>query len=273
MRRATLLAVAALAAATFACSGTGEVPDRPAVREAHVERLLVRDQDFVRFTAVAPVHLPAQQATRARHAKWEVLVEGEVVEKGEGPLSVDVPTGGGVVEVAVQTRYGTGDKLAAILEMEKPLSLIMRGSVHTEDGTEWTFQRAGQLRGPRVPVVQVWHVEAGAFPDDNEISLVFHVQVENRNPFEIQLEQLLYDLSINGQRLIEQGIAGRKARVPPASVAQLEIPLTLSASNFPQVRDALRKRVALEYTLDGIVRLGVGRIPVALEGPIALGGD
>jgi LEA14-like dessication related protein len=185
---------------------------------------------------------------------------------------VDLPAGGGIVEVPATAAYGKGDKLAQVLESQAPVAIVMRGTVRTSDGGEWSFQRAGRVRAPRVPDVKVWHVEAGAFPQENRVGLVFFVQVENRNPFEIQLEQMTYDLSINGRKLVDQGTAGRKERVPPGSMAQLEIPLDLHEQNFPDVKAAIQRGGGLDYVIDGLVRLGVGRIPVELEGPIDLGG-
>lgn len=259
-----------LAALLAACSGAPRQPDGPVVREAAVERLDVRDQNFTTFTAVAPVQIRPDRQVQAVQATWEITVNGEPGGSGTTPLSVDVPAGGGIVEVPVTARYGEGARLAEVLQSERPVAVVLRGTVHTSDGTEWSFQRAGRVRAPRVPTIEVWHVEAGSFPQENEINLVFHVRVENRNPFEIQVEQMDYDLAINGTRLIEQGTVGRAARVPSASVAQLEIPLTLHKGNFPEVTEAIRRRIALDYLLDGTVRLGVGRIPVELTGPISL---
>jgi len=267
-RLAFVLAAALIAAG---CSGAQQVPDKPPVREAAVSRIDVRDQSFTQFTAVALVEIESPTALQAREARYELTVGGEPADAGTIRLDREIPPGGGTVEVPVTAAYARGEKLAEVLENAAPIPIVMRGAVVTSDGTEWTFQRAGQVRAPRVPEVKVWHVEAGAFPEENRVGLVFYVRVENRNPFEVQLEQMTYDLVINGKRMIEQGIAGRKERLPPASVAQLEIPIELDETNFPEVKNAIRRGGGLDYLIDGIVRLGVGRIPVELSGPIELG--
>lgn len=263
-----------LAAIVFAvgCSSAPSVPDRPSSRQAEVSRIDVRDQSFTRFTAVAMVQIDSSQPVRAEEATWELVVNGEPGGSGTVPLGVDLPQGGGVVEVPATAAYGEGEKLSEVLESQTPVAIVMRGTVRTSDGGEWTFQRAGRVRAPRVPDVKVWHVEAGAFPRENRVGLVFFVEVENRNPFEIQLEQMTYDLSINGMKMIDQGTVGRMERVPPGSVAQLEIPLDLDEQNYPDVKNAIRRGGGLDYSIEGLVRLGVGRIPVELEGPIELGG-
>ncbi|WP_373048893.1 LEA type 2 family protein [Vulgatibacter sp.] len=263
--------VLAAALLVTACSSAPEVPDRPPVQQAEVSRVEIRDQSFTGFTAVSHVQIDTQQAVQATQARYELVVDGEPAGSGTLPLSQAIPAGGGMVEVPVTASYGKGEKLAQVLESQQPLAIVMKGAVETSDGTWWEFQRAARVRAPRVPEVKVWHVEAGAFPDENRVGLVFFVRVENRNPFDIQIEQMTYDLSINGKRMIEEGTAGRKEKVPAASVAQLEIPLDLSEQNFPDVKNAIRRGGGLDYTLDGIVRLAIGRIPVELSGPIELG--
>lgn len=272
MRRAlgfgSLVAAALIAAG---CSSTPDMPDRPPVQKAEVHRIEVKDQDFTQFTAVSHVEIMPQQTVRATGATWELLINGEPAGSGTVPLDKEIDAGGGVVEIPATAPYAKGEKLAEVLASETPLSIIMRGHVDTSDGTRWEYTKAGRVRAPRVPEVKVWHVEAGAFPQDNQVGLRFFVHVENRNPFDIQLEQMTYDLSINGKKVINQGTAGRKEKVPAASRAQLEIPLTLSERNFPEVKNAIRGSAGLDYAIDGVVRLGIGRIPVELTGPIELG--
>lgn len=256
------------------CSSAPVVPDEERQRptqQAEVLRIEVRDQSFTRFTAVAQVEIVPPREVRATEARYELLVDGEPRESGTVALSQAIPATGGVVEVPVTAPYATGEALAALLENPAPLPILMRGSVLTDDGTEWRFSRAGRVRTPRVPEVDVWHVEAATYPDESKIGLVFYVRVENRNPFDIQVEELVFDLAVDGKRLVEQGRAGRKARVPPASAAELEIPVDLQADNFPGIASVIRTRRDLAYEIEGLVRLDVGRIPIHLEGPIVLG--
>lgn len=257
-----------------ACSGAPTVPDRPPVSRADVNKLEVTDQTFTEFTAVAHVHVvpAAGQAIQATRATWELRIDGEDRGSGSLPLDVEIPAGGGVVQVPVRTTYAEGEKLASVLEREEALPLLFRGSIETGDGHVYEFSQAGRVRSPRVPDVKVWHVEAGAFHREQEIDLVFFVRLENRNPFDIQLEHLTYDLAVNGKKLIVSGTAGKAERIPAASMADLEIPVTLGARDFPDIGKYIKGGSSLRYDIDGMVRLGIGRIPFELNGPIELGG-
>lgn len=266
------LAAALASTLLGACAGGPPAPTAPVASRAEVNKLEIKDQSFTEFTAVAFVSVPAgEQPIQAGKATFELLVNGEPRGSGTVPLNVQVPAGGGVVEVPARATYAEGDKLSEVMQREEPLPILLRGSVETSDGHVYEFSRSGRVRTPRVPDVKVWHVEAGAYPSEEKIGLVFFVQLENRNPFELQLEQMDYDLVINGKKMVAEGKAGRKERVPAASTAQLEIPLQLNKKNFPDVAKHIKSGSGLQYQIDGTIRLAVGQIPVELTGPIELG--
>lgn len=255
-----------------ACAGA-PVAKGPVVSKADVPKIEATDQSFTSFTAVAHVQVPGTgTVAHATEAHYELLVvmgnERRTMAKGTMPLSAEVPAGGGLVQVAVPAPYASDEELGDVLEHEAPLEFILRGSVATDDARVLEFSRAGMVRTPRVPLAKVWHVEASA--QDKEISLVFFVRVENQNPFELDLEGLTFDLSVDGKELVKQGKAGRKQRIPPSSTAQLEIPYVLGEKNFPAVAQVIRSKRRLEYMIDGVIRLGIGHIPIELTGPIDL---
>lgn len=273
MVRSHLPLILATALVGAACSGAPAVPDRPQISKAQVDRLEVKDQNFTEFTAVAHVLIVPEggASLQARQATYEVKLDGDVRGTGTLPLGVEIPAEGGVVQVPVRATYAEGEKLASVLEREEALPLLFRGSIETSDGHVYEFSQAGRVRSPRIPEVKVWHVEAGAFPREQQIGLVFFVRLENRNPFEIQLEQLTYDLAVNGKKLIENGTAGRAEKIPPASMADLEIPVTVGSADLPDIARYIKAGTGMTYDIDGTVRLGVGRIPFELTGPIELG--
>ncbi|HWV38170.1 MAG TPA: LEA type 2 family protein [Vulgatibacter sp.] len=265
-----LLALVLLLAA--ACAGA-PVAQGPVVSKADVPKIEATDQSFTSFTAVAHVQVPGTgKAARATSATYELLVvwkgERRQMASGTVDLSAEIPADGGVVQVAVPSPYASDEDLGEVLEDEAPLEFILRGSLSTDDDRLLEFSRAGMVRTPRVPVAKVWHVEASA--QENEISLVFFLRVENPNPFELDLEGLVFDLSIDGLELVKDGRAGRKQRVPPSSTAQVEIPYVLGQGNFPAVAQVIRSKRSMEYVLDGVIRLGIGHIPIELTGPIDL---
>jgi LEA14-like dessication related protein len=268
MARKARITLAAAALTLAACSGARPVPTKSA--KAEVERLEIRDQTFTEFTAAAHVRLPA--GAKPVRASWQLM-------GGDQPTQLAASTQDlagaspkdGILVVAGTAPYAEADSLAELLERTTPLPVLMRGTIETSDGTTWDFSRAAMVRTPRTPEVSVWHVEAGSIPSEKRIGLVFFVRVENRNPFDIQLEHLVYDLSVNEVKLVEQGAAGNKKRVPPASTAEFEIPMTLDTENFPQVGDYLKPGRTLEYELDGELRLSIGHVPVQLSGPVKIG--
>lgn len=252
------------------CAGA-PVAKEPVSAKTDVPKIETTDQSFTAFTAVAHVRIPAPgRAVHATRATYELLVgeERQSLASGSMELAVDVPAEGGLVPVAVPSPYAPEDGLGEVLEREAPLPFILRGSVATDDDRVWEFSRAGMVRTPRVPLAKVWHVEASA--QDKEISLVFFVRVENQNPFDLALEGLTFDLSVDGKELIKQGKAGRKQVIPPSSTAQLEIPYVLGEKNFPAIAQVIRSKRRMEYYIDGVIRLGIGHIPIELTGPIDL---
>jgi len=255
-----------------ACAGA-PVAKGPVMSKADVPKIEATDQSFTSFTAVAHVQVPGSgKPVHATRATYELIVvrdgKRQQMASGTMELSAAVPAGGGLVPVAVPAPYAPDDELGDVLEGEAPLEYILRGSVETDDDRLLEFSRAGMVRTPRVPLAKVWHVEASA--QDKEISLVFFLRVENQNPFELDLEGLVFDLSVDGLELVKQGKAGRKQTIPPSSTAQLEIPYVLGEKNFPAVGQVIKSKRRMEYVLDGVIRLGIGHIPIELSGPIDL---
>ncbi|AKU89756.1 hypothetical protein AKJ08_0143 [Vulgatibacter incomptus] len=239
----------------------------PIVSKAEVMKIEVTDQSFTTFTSTATLKLDPAQAHPAREARYELFVgDGrKLLAAGKVSLGADVAAGG-TVEIAATAPYADEDDLGDVMEREAPLPYVFKGTVTTDDGHIFEFQRAAMVRAPRVPNASVWHVETSI--QDKEVSLVFFLRVENMNPFELQLNGLAFDLAINGTKLVEKGTAGRKQRVPPSATANLEIPFTLSKENFPQVEQIIRSRARMQYLIDGQIQLSIGHIPVELAGPI-----
>lgn len=258
----------AIAAALVAagCASTPDGPPAPEARKAEVLRIEVRDQSFTDFTAVSHVELPGDvQPTGTR---WEILTGQPLVPiaSGGGPLAPGAHSGDGVVQVAGASSYGDAEALGELMEKGGTLPIVMRGVVESE-GVNWEFSRAGRVRVPRVPEVTISRVEAGAIPTEKRIGLVFFVRIDNQNAFDVELEKIDYDLKID-DLAIDAGTAGTKRRVPRATSVEVDIPVSLDETNFPTVLQHLKGESRLRYLLDGEVHLGVGRIPIEIEGPI-----
>lgn len=248
--------------------GCASAPVVPQTLRAEVDQVRIEDQSFTEFTAVARLALGEDAAPTK--ASWEILSGDEVLASGE--TAVD-PTSmkEGVLEIAGRAPYADWEGLAELMANEKPLSIVMRGAAEDEKGRRWEFSRGSLVRVPRSPRVHVDHVEAAAYRTEQRIDLIFYVRIENRNPFPLELHQMTYDLSVNDQRMIENGIAGTHGRIPPATSVEFPISLSLEPNTFPDVGAYLQAGTSLRYGLEGLVELGVGRIPVELTGPIPIG--
>lgn len=266
-KRSVSLFWLALLPAMAACASA---PVKQEARTAEVDVIDIRAQSFFDFTAAARLRMA--EGVKPVRATWEILSGDPLEALGAGELALDEgATQGGVLEVSGKVPYGDMERLGELMERAAPLSIVMRGTVEGSDGSLWEYSRGGLVRVPRSPQIKVYHVEAASIPTEKRIALVFYVRVENHNPFEIQLERMTYDLFVNDQRLIEQGIAGSKRRVPNASSAEMEIHVSLDEVTFPEVERYLRPGRDLRYLIEGMVELGVGRIPIELSGPIQVG--
>lgn len=261
------LGIAAFAALTAACASTPDGPPAPELRKAEVYRIEIRDQDFTEFTALAHVQLPPGVQPTSAH--WEILRGSPLtlLASGESPITSEQITDDGVVQVGGRAPYSTDpDDLAEIMAEEGSLPLVVRGHV-AAGNVHYEFSRAGRVRAPRVPAITISQVEAAAIPSERRVGLVFFIRIDNQNAFDIPLENIDYDLQI-GEVAIDRGIAGTKRLVPRATAVEVDLPISLDETNFPDVARHLKGESQLRYHMKGEVRLGVGRIPFELSGPI-----
>lgn len=266
----TIGMIAALATFSAACATSPKGPPEPVRDKAEVYRIEIRDQDFTEFTALAHIQIPPGVSPTG--AAWEILTGTPLVPlaKGESPMSgADVPEDG-VIQVGGRASYTNDPEvLGELMAQEGSMSVVVRGHVVGSDGVHYEFTRAGRVRTPRVPEVGIRQVEAGAIPSEKRIGLVFFFRIDNPNAFDIPLENVEYDLQIGGVA-IDKGIAGTKRMVPRGGAVEIDLPVSLDERNFPEVANHLRGSSRLDYVIRGEVRLGMGRIPYELSGPIQI---
>lgn len=264
-----LLAMAALSALAGACATTPKEPPAPPTEKAEVYRIEIRDQDFTEFTALAHVQLPPGASPTSAH--WELLSGSPLapLASGDSPMAADQVPDDGVVQVGGRAAYSASPEgQAEIMSQEGSMPIVLRGYVEA-DGVRYAFTRAGRVRTPRVPSIDVARVEAGAIPSERRVGLVFFIRVENPNAFDVPLENVEFDLKIGGVE-IDKGIAGTKRLVPRGGAVEIDLPVSLDERNFPEVESYLRGNSELPYEMVGQVRLGMGRIPYELSGPIQI---
>jgi LEA14-like dessication related protein len=274
---AAFLGVVAVAGLFAACASTPEGPVAPEVRRAEVLKVEITEQTFTEFTGVIHVQVdPGSDAGLvADAADWNVSLKGEPIAKGRAELGQPIPAGGTVLQIPFRSAYAANDEALGAL-LEKPTSLpgFYQGAVLASVGPkkiEFAWSHSAFVRSPRVPRLKMFHVEAAKFHEQKEIALVFFVDVENPNPFEIKFQGIDYDLVVDGKPIVQKGLAGVNAKVPPGSAARIEIPVSLVQDNFKDIDRLIKQPTSVPYKIDGDARLGLGHIPFELEGPIDLG--
>jgi len=258
---------AAILAIASACASTPDAPPAPEVVKAEVYRIEIRDQDFTEFAAFAHVQLPP--GVTPTMARWEVLGGSPLVPlaSGETEVTADQLSDDGVVLVGGRAPYTADpEALAELLASEATLPVVVRGHL-VAGNVHYEFTRAGRVRAPRSPAVSISQVEAASIPSERRISLVFFIRIDNQNAFDVQLENIDYDLQIEGVD-IDRGLAGTRRAIPRATAVEVDLPISLDETNFPDVSKHLRGESRLQYRMKGEVRLGVGRIPFDISGPI-----
>lgn len=267
MKRLSLAAAAGLLAACAGGQKTG-----PTVVQVRPDRVEIKEQGFTSFTPMAVIPLDDQAPVQVSHATWQILVGDDEVGSGTTQLGRTVQPGEKLEVVADAVPYAIGEKIGEILEMNSSMPILMRGEIHAGDRV-FEYSKGGNVRTPRIPSVKVWHIEVTNYSDEDRLAVLFFVRVVNKNPFDIQLEELSYDIDVGGHTIVTQGIAGTKEVIGAATGGQIELPIDLTKQNFPDVKKYLRTWNSLPYTIEGEVRLGVGRMPVSLSGELGDEGD
>ena len=260
-----------------ACATTPEGPAAPEARRAEVIKVEVTGQSFTDFHGVVHVRVDpgADFGMVADAVRWDLSIRGENLGDGRVELGRAIPGGGETIQIPFQSAYAKSDeKLGEILAKPTSLPAFFQGTVEASIGPrklEYAFSHTAFVRSPRVPKLKMFHVEAAKFHELKEINLVFFVDVENPNPFEIRFQGIDYDLLVDELPIVQKGLAGVNAKVPPGSAARIEIPVTLTEENFKNVTRLIKTPTSVPYRLDGDARLGLGHIPFELQGPIDLG--
>lgn len=277
IRTAELFSALTATGLVAACATTPVGPVAPEARRAEVLKVEITEQTFTDFSGTIQVRLdPGDDMNLvADAARWSLAIKGELLAEGRAELGRPIPGGGEVVTIPFRSPYASNDEaLGALLEKPSSLAGLFQGAIEATVGKrklEYAFSHTAYVRSPRVPRLKMFHVEAAKFHDQKEINLVFFVDLENPNPFEIRFQGIDYDLHVEGTPIIQKGLAGVNAKVPPGSAARIELPVTLDQDNFKDVARLIKVPSTASYRIEGDARLGLGHIPFELEGPIDLG--
>lgn len=268
---------AVLAAAALACATPSPAPDQgdPAAPALRALKADIRDQTLTGLTT--EVHLllenPGPVEVTAASARWEVVMDGTVMARGETPLSATASPGGSAPIVLRSTPITVATTSAELQRRAeaKTLPVVWRGAVTASGGGKtWTldFSRATEARTPRLPVVtlQGYSVARGA---EQGISLTFSIHVENTNAFEVPVSGLTCTLSVGGKSMGERATA-RNDKLPRSAAAVWDISTPLNDETFGPDLARRIKKGDLDYEIEGTLDLGIIQLPVKLAGPLAI---
>jgi LEA14-like dessication related protein len=206
-------------------------------------------------------------------ADYELVSDGQVVERGSAPLGValaqDSPSPFSFQADAAYVR--TPEDLRALSERGGTLLLALRGTLTVRTGDTvrtLPFAASRQVRVPRLPRVRVESLE-GARYSEEQVDLLLRLGVENPNPFPLRLDGLRYSILVGGRKLGE-GTQGQADTVDAAATGVYPVELAVTRETWGEDVRALIAKGTLPYEVAGELTGPLVRIPYSLSGDVKL---
>lgn len=117
------------------------------------------------------------------------------------------------------------------------------------------------LKEPEVELKNVNVKELGM----SAAKLVFNFTVQNPNPVEVAVDEIDYNLKVNGKDFTK-GTLSENLKVGPESSVVIPIPLSLKYGEIIGNLADFLKNKKLNYEIDGDIRLGLLSIPYKKSG-------
>ncbi|MCC6334570.1 MAG: LEA type 2 family protein [Myxococcales bacterium] len=279
MKTTRLLWLAALALS--ACKSGPEV-----IAEAAAPELIDQDMEIVSQSLTdCDVKLTgtvasADRAVTVESARFEFVVDGEVRRAGEKKLGIAVPAGGKASfsleetltyvkdEADLKAMDTRGGSLLTALRG----TLLVRAQAPSAGGApaswELEFARSKDVRTPRLPHLKLREFEAGRFAE-NEVQAVFHLGVENPNPFYLSISGLDYAVTVAGKQL-KTGTIGAGEKISPSSTGVFDVTVTVNEESHGKDVVKLIKGLKLPFSISGALKAPMYVEPLTAEGEIKL---
>lgn len=108
--------------------------------------------------------------------------------------------------------------------------------------------------------------------DFDQADLVFDLDVDNKNPIDLNLAGLDYDLKIANQSLVS-GVTAKAVKIKASSISAVELPITLKFDDLKKLPGELWKQDNFAYQLDTIFNvtlpvIGNYAIPLSKSGEL-----
>jgi LEA14-like dessication related protein len=140
--------------------------------------------------------------------------------------------------------------LEAISEKGGSMLVALRGNVLVTANAQQqaiAFAKSLELRSPRMPALKLSSFEAGRY-NDEEVDVVFHLGVENPNPFALSLKSISYKITLAGKE-ITVGEIGNGEKVSPSSTAMFDVTASVNEANFGKDAKKLLASKKIPYTV------------------------
>ena len=264
----------ALLALALGCASAAPKPSGPPTLLS--QELQVASQDLTQVALRLGGQLQSPGAATLTRATWELVADGEVVQRGESALGTALAAGAATpFAFEVKRPYVQGaEALQALAQKQGPLLLALRGELHVREGGTTQavpFAASRSVRTPRLPVVRVQRLDAARYGPE-EVTLTVGLGVENPNPFPVRLSALGWKLSVNGKALAE-GNAVQRDSVAAASTGVYDVEASLTPETYGADVRPLTQRASLPYVLQGTLEGDGLRVPYSLSGDVKLAGS
>jgi len=229
-------------------------------------------QGLTDFKLTLQTSLKPAEAAHLMGAHVEMVVDGNVVKTTEVALDKALPAGESTpVEFSESARYvNTAEELAAFNAQGGSLKAALRGEFTVRQGEllqKVEFARARDIRVPRLPKVKSKDAEGGKHSDE-EVQVVLYFQVENPNPFPLNLNRLTYTATMLGKQMAARTEGGEK--IAASSTDTLEVRFPFDAATWGKDVKAKIKAGTLPWTLNGKLEGDLFEVPFELSGTLKL---
>lgn len=118
------------------------------------------------------------------------------------------------------------------------------------------------------PKVEITKVQLKKI-DFKTVDLVFEVLVNNPNDFDLSMQDLNYEVEMNGNKVATQNVKGT-VEVKALKASNVKLPLSLDYSQiFGSIGDFLKAREST-YTIKGSADFGILTLPFSESGQLRL---
>ncbi len=265
-----------LSAALALLAGCAAAPPKPPEPEATALAgvLTVTGQTLTSVTVLSRVAVanPGSTAWTITAAQYALEMGGKPVASGEPSFDRALaPGGSAIIDVTATAEIATDEPSLRALcaHGDAPLPLLLRGTVTLASGAArriLPFSVAGEMRAPRLPVARLNDAEIARCDGDN-LGVTFYLGLSNQNDFPVKVKSITYSATLAGHS-VGDGLASPGDVVPPSQLAEYEIDSTLDAGQGGREVAMLAASGKVDYVLDGVVDLGITRVPVHLTGAL-----